>query len=310
MSLIVLVSGCIDTGGGSETITEGPESVVIEELRVQPQQIYSGQPVRASITAVNAGNTDAEVDVGENGGQILGDYCTDLFKLDSFTASSSRSPDVQESYMLESGEKVNARWTLQQQGNVPIYGKRCNLEFSVPFNYTVESYRQIQIKRDRAVEGSSKLSSESTTGPLSLRIDTLPGSTGQTNTYVLSENGDDTVNVMIELINTEPQEEFNKGLVNVDKSSFYVEATEPLQVDEEYSDGEWSAEGYPDSEARCDMPEREIRMLEGRSVTITCEIPLDSEIDTPSVISEISAGVNYRYVKNAGQVEVRVEPRE
>lgn len=310
MSIIVLASGCIDTGGDAQTVTEGPESVVIEELSVEQREIYSGQPVRASITAVNAGNNDAVVTVGENGGQILGDYCTDIFNLDSYTASSSRSSQIQESYELQSGERINARWTLQQEGNVPIYGKRCNLEFSVPFNYSVEAYRQIQIKRDRDVEGSSQLSSESTTGPLTLAIDTLPGSTGQTSTYVLSENGDETVNVMIQLVNNEPQEEYNKGLVNVDKSSFYVEATEPLQLDEEYRNGEWSADGYPDSEARCDMPDRQIRMLEGRSVTINCEIPLDSEIDTPSVISEISAGADYKYVKNAGQIEVRVEPRE
>ena len=263
MSIIVLASGCIDTGGDAQTVTEGPESVVIEELSVEQREIYSGQPVRASITAVNAGNNDAVVTVGENGGQILGDYCTDIFNLDSYTASSSRSSQIQESYELQSGERINARWTLQQEGNVPIYGKRCNLEFSVPFNYSVEAYRQIQIKRDRDVEGSSQLSSESTTGPLTLAIDTLPGSTGQTSTYVLSENGDETVNVMIQLVNNEPQEEYNKGLVNVDKSSFYVEATEPLQLDEEYRNGEWSADGYPDSEARCDMPDRQIRMLEG-----------------------------------------------
>lgn len=309
MSLAVLASGCINTGGGSGTVTEGPESVVIEELSVNPQEIYSGQPVQASITAVNAGNIPAEVNVGENGGQILGDYCTDLFNLDSYAAYSDRSSQTQDSYRLESGEMVNARWTLQQQGNVPIYGKRCNLEFSVPFNYSVEAYRQIQIKQNREVQGSPQLSSESTTGPLALAIDTLPGSTGQTSTYVLSENGDDTVNVVIELVNKDPNEEFNKGLVDVDKSSFYVEATEPLQVDEEYRNGEWSTNGYPEEDARCDMPETDIRMLEGRSVTISCEIPLDSEIDSPSVISEISAGVNYKYIKNAGQVEVRVEPR-
>jgi hypothetical protein len=306
LSLAVLASGCIHSGGG--TVTEGPESVVIEEMNVQPAEIYSGQPVRASLTAANAGSVEAEVLVGEDGGKILGDYCVDLFELDSFSASSSRSAGTQSSYRLESGERVNARWTLQQQGNVPIYGKRCNLEFSVPFNYSVESYRQVQVKQDRNVEGSESLASESTSGPLVLAIDTLPGSTGQSGTYVLSEDGDDTINVLIELINSEPEQEFNKGLVNVDKSSLEIEASEPLQLDEEFQNGEWVANGY--SETRCEVPESEIRMVQGRSVTISCEIPIEQDIDAPSVLSEISAAVDYTYVKSAGQVEVSVNARE
>lgn len=307
MSLVVLASGCVHSSGGGETITEGPESVAVQELSVTPTEIFEGQPVRASLTAFNAGNIEAEVGVGENGGQILEDYCTDLFNLKEFGASSSRSSEIQNSYMLKPGEKINARWTLQQEGHVPIYNKRCNMEFSVPFNYSVESYRQVQIKRDRDVSGSSQLSSESTTGPMALAIDTLSGSTGKKGTYVLSENGDDRINVLIQLINKNPEEELNKGLVDVDKNSFYVRATDPLQLDEEFRNGEWKPNGY--DPARCDMPDADIRMMQGRSVTISCEIPLDSEIDSPSVISEISAGTGYTYIKNAGQVEVTVKPR-
>lgn len=309
LSIVVLASGCINSGGG-ETVTEGPESVLVESLTVTPKEIYSDQPVRASITAVNAGNIEAKVDVGENGSELLGDYCTDLFKLEQFRASSSRTSQTEESYTLQSGEKINARWTLEQQGNVPIYGKRCNLAFSVPFNYSVESYRQIQIKQDRDVSGSPQLSSESTTGPMVLAIETLPGSTGQPNTFVLSENRDNRINVMIQLINPSPDDEegFNKGLVDVDKRSFYVQASKPLQLDESYEDGAWTVNAdYEDP--RCDMPEADIRMTQGRSVTISCEIPIDSDIESPSVLSEITAGVGYQYIKNAGQRQVQVQPR-
>ena len=307
LSIVVLASGCITPNGGGETVTEGPESVIIQELRVEPTKIFSGQPVRASLTAVNAGNTEAEIIVGENGGDILDDHCTDIFDLESFSASSSRSSETQKSYTLQSGEKINARWTLQQQGNVPIYGKRCNLDFSVPFNYSVNTYRQIQIKRNREVSGSPKLSSESSSGPLVLAIDPIQGATGEENTYVLSENGDRRINVMLQLINPDPEEEFKKGLVNVDKNSFSVRATEPLQLNEKFEEGEWQPQGY--SEPRCEMPDAELRMTRGKSVIINCEIPLDEKIDDPSVLSEISASVNYTYIKNAGGTEVEVKPR-
>lgn len=307
MFLAVIASGCVNSGGGS-TVTEGPESVVVQELSVQPTQIYSGQQVRASLTAANAGNTDARFSVGVNGSELLGDYCTDLFSLESFTASSSRSADTQDSYLVKSGEKVNARWNLQQQGDVPIYGKRCNLEFSAPFNYTVQSYRQVQIKQNRDVSGSPQLNSESSSGPLVMAIETLPGSTGEPNTFVASEGADDSINVLIELVNSQPTEEYNKGLVDVEKKSFRIKAADPLELDESYQDGKWSSNGdYEDT--RCDMPEADIRMTSGRSVTISCDIPIDSDISSPSVLSEISASVNYTYIKNAGQVEVQVQPR-
>lgn len=259
------------------------------------------------MVAFNAGNVEADVAIGDDGEKLLGDYCTDIFRLENFRSSSSRSAQTQQSYTLQPGDKISARWTLRQEGNVPIYGKRCNLEFSVPFNYTVDAYRQVQIKQNRDVSGSQKLSSESTKGPMVLAIDALRGSTGQPGTYVLSENGDERINIVFQLINPDPQEEFNKGLVDVNKNSFYVKATDPIQLDERYEDGEWVTNGY--EEPRCDMPDADIRMTQGRSVMINCEIPLDAEIDSPSIISEISAGAQYTYIKNAGQYQVQVKPR-
>lgn len=309
LSIVVFTSGCLHSGGSSQTVTEGPESVMIQELNVNPTEIYSGQPVRASLTAVNAGNVEAEVMVGKNGGEILADYCTDMFELTDFSSSSTRKTGTLESYVLQPGEKVNARWTLEQKGTVPVYGKRCNLDFSVPFNYSVSTYRQLQIKQDREVSGSPSLSSESSSGPMVMVVEALTGSTGEPNTYVLSENGDRRINVMIQMINSEPSEEYKKGLIDVYKSSFHVEATSPLQLNESYENGEWTANGYSDSEHRCNMPDADIRMTQGRSIMINCEIPLDEEINSPSVITEISAGVDYTYVKNAGQVQVRVQRR-
>lgn len=311
--LTVVASGCVHSSGES-TVTEGPESVKIQSLEVSPAEIYEGQNVRASLTAFNAGNLPAEVMVGEDGQQILTDYCPDIFNnnRERFSASTSRVAETRQgeraSYSLGPGEKISVRWLLEQEGNVPLIGKRCSMSFSVPFNYSVEAYRQVQIKQSRDVEGSERLSSESSSGPLVIALETLPGATGESATYISTEDGDQTIQLLIQLINREPEEEeYRKGLVDVDESTFRVSASDPLQLDEYVNDeGEWTADGY---EPRCEMPETDFRMYQGRSITIQCNIDVPGDFDQPSILSDITARVNYTYIKDAGDRTVRVETR-
>ncbi|MFT4892268.1 MAG: hypothetical protein ACI8Z7_000035 [Candidatus Nanohaloarchaea archaeon] len=317
--LTVVASGCVHSGGGDATITEGPESVTIQEVSVDPSQIYEGQNVRASLTAYNSGNLPAEVLVGENGSQMLTDYCPDIFdnNMDRFSASTSTVVETREgegaSYALDPGEKIDVGWVLQQEGNVPLNGFRCPMSFSVPFNYSVEAYRQVQIKQNREVEGSPQLNSESSSGPLVMAIETLPGATGRQGTYITpgGDTGDENIQLLIQMINEEPQEEYRKGLVDVAEESFYIRASEPLSLDEEVVNGEWQVQGdYGEgSEPRCEMPNADFRMYQGRSFTIQCNIPVTEDFDQPSVLSEITAGVNYTYIKDAGERTVEVQTR-
>lgn len=306
--LAVTVSGCLHSSGG-ETITEGPEAVTIQGVEATPSEIYSGQTVRASLTAFNSGNLPADVIVGDRGKRVLTNYCPDVFENveDRYSAASSRESSTQDSYRLEPGEKINVRWMLRQKGDVPLYGKKCNLEFSVPFNYSVESYRQVQIKQDRDVSGSPNLDAESSTGPMVLAVEALPGTTGERSTYISTEDGDKRINLLVQLVNRDPEEEFRKGLVNVHKNTFYIEASEPLELNERFENGEWNPEGY--SEPKCEMPGQELRMFQGKSATIRCDIPVPSDIDSPSVLSEITAGVDYTYIKDGGKRTVEVQPR-
>jgi hypothetical protein len=311
--MTVVASGCLHSSGERDTVTEGPESVTVESLDINPAEIYEGQNVRVSLTAYNSGNLPAEVLVGENGTQILTDYCPDIFNNnhERFSASTSTTTETRQDegskYDLDSGEKIDVRWLLEQEGNVPLIGKRCGLSFSVPFNYSVEAYRQVQIKQDRNVEGSPQLNSESSSGPLVMVLETLPGATGQQGTYIAQEDGDKNIQLLIQMINEKPEEEYQKGLVDVNEDSFYIQASDPLELDEKVVDGKWAAEGY--SNPKCEMPDADFRMYEGRSLTIQCNIEVPDNFDEPSVLSEITAGVDYTYVKDVGERTVRVEPR-
>jgi hypothetical protein len=313
--LTAVASGCVHTSGGG-TITEGPESVTVDTVTVEPSQIYEGNDVRVSLTAFNSGNLPADVIVGENGTRMLTDYCPDIFdnKHERFSASTSTVAETRQgedaSYALEPGEKIDVRWLLEQEGNVPLNGFRCPMSFSVPFNYSVESYRQIQIKQSREVEGSPQLNSESSSGPLVMALETLPGATGVQGTYVTpgEDTGDQNIQLLVQLINEEPREQYRKGLVEISEKSFYIKASDPLQLNERAVDGEWEVQGDY-SETRCDMPDADFRMYQGKSLTIQCNIPVPDEFDQPSVLSEITAGINYTYIKDAGERTVEVQTR-
>ncbi|PSH01286.1 MAG: hypothetical protein BRC27_02585 [Nanohaloarchaea archaeon SW_10_44_10] len=295
--LTVLASGCIHSNEG--TVTEGPESVDIQSIQVTPSEIYEGQNVRSSLTAYNAGNIEADVILGKNGEKMLTDYCPDIFenKEERFSAATSRVAETRKgeeaSYNLKPGDKISVRWFLQQQGNVPLIGKRCQMSFSVPFNYSVEAYRQVQIKQDRSVEGSPNLQSESSSGPLTLTMETLPGSTGRPDTYIAEETGDERIQLLVQLINEKPQEEYRKGVVEIDRESFSIRATDPLDVDR----------------SDCEFPDADFRMYQGKSVVIQCDIQVPQNFEEPSVLSDITAGIDYKYIKDGGTRTVEVKTR-
>ncbi|MFB6209629.1 MAG: hypothetical protein ABEJ56_05860 [Candidatus Nanohaloarchaea archaeon] len=367
----------------------------ILDLSASPSKIYRGQSVRVSLEAMNAGNIPAEVTVGKKGEKILRDYCTDMFENsgEGFSSSTSTTTEEKKKYDLKPGERMNVRWLLQQQGDVPLYGKRCGLEFSIPFDYSVQAFRQVQIKRSAEVEGSEKLSSESSAGPMLLSMRTLPGATGKTSTFIATEDGDRYISLVVELINKEPEEEYTKGLIDVEEKSLYIEGSGPLKFREEFdkvgskvseqtcggceagkicaraqvdtrttyrcvgnsvkwvskvdkigsssgssssqgcskcgsgercvydrrtkrytcvSDGSDSGSSGSEVELEppyCSVPSSELKLSKGRSLAIRCRIPVPDKINAPSVLSELEAGVNYTYVKDAGERTVRVEPR-
>lgn len=323
--LTVIASGCINSDNSTGSVT-------VKSLNVEPTQIYEGQSVRAWLEIENTGNLPGEVAVGENGERILRGHCPDIFSndKDAFSVTTTRENFEDGSVSLRPGDELRLRWKLDQDMNkVPLYGLNCDLEFPVRFNYSVSSFKQVEIKRDREVEGSPQLESKSSSGPMKIAVGTIPGSTGETSTYIAdTSEGDDSrvISVVLRLQNPNPEEEYGKGVVDVDESSLRIEATDPLELDErmEVDEGaqssaprgsteglSWKSDSSDYSEPRCEVPSTSLRLSRGSSADIRCDIPLPekSELDKPSLISEISAHVNYTYEKDAGTRSIEVERR-
>ena len=332
LALVVVTSGCL--GPSEETESEGPGSIEVHELSVNPQQVYSGSSIRAVLEFANIGNTPAEINVNEEdastmeGKRVLTDHCPDIFTIDQFQTNPNEME--QGEITLQPKESASIQWTLEQEGRVPLYGHSCNLKFQIPFEYSVTGYRQVQIKESDDVEGST-LTSETSKGPLRLLIETV-GGTGQEGRSTFVQGTDEEMRILLQFRNN-PVEDYNKGLVDIDEGSFYIEAPELGIEREEFisseeesvdcdSDGskfrcvteieeefEWvAADGDPECELDNNNP---IRVSEGQSRVMKCDIDI-SEIDldeSPSIVSEIRAGVDYSYIKDLGSRQIRVESR-
>lgn len=348
--LTVLASGCI---GGGTNGQESSRSITVHQLSVSQNQIYEGTSVSVSLDLVNTGNVPANVSLGEDGKRIMKDYCTDIFEIseNSFSVTTSGERDGQR-VGLEPDDELRLRWTLDQKGDVPLYGQKCDLKFQVPFNYSVSAYRQLQIKQNREVE-NTELAWESSSGPLLFALETLGSTTNNPSVFVAGEDGENaeekSITLLMQLRNT-GHEDYSKGVIDVKEESLKVRATEPLTLfegftkkrvtdaakercNEEYEDSRfgllkslncigkevsgkeglrWASFGsYPDDNVKCDVSDNSIRMFEGESRVLKCDIPVPSkqDIDSPSTISEILAKVEYTYLKDIGSRTVEVQRR-
>lgn len=286
LAIIVLASGCAHTGGDASTSTGAVE---VTRLDVTPDEIRAGSTVRIEMSVTNAGVLPADLIVdrgGElDGDAVLTDYCPDFFEVQSFDAYSSSEQSTQESYDLERGEEVRLSWELQQTGNIGINGARCPMNFKVPFNYTVEAYRQVQVLRNDDV-GSAELSYQSSEGPLKLLIETIGSSSEKEAPFFIE--GDD-VEVLVQLINEKPDDAKYTGAVRV----------ETPDINTPNSGDEFRL-------GSCDFGEdKETLMLyEGESQVMRC--PANYSLDAPSITGEIRAAANYTFIKNVGSREVMV----
>lgn len=277
--LAVVVSGCADGGG-----KVSGDAITVSGPTIQPSEIREGASVQASISAENTGQIASNIIVGENGTEVLTDYCPDFFTINRFQASSSRNSDTAEEYNLNPGETVQMNWELDQEGvNVPLNGYSCPVKFQVPFNYSVEAYQQLQVKQEDT-DTEVELSSRSSQGPLSIGIETIGSSSRSGAPVFLS---DDNPEALIQIINEQPEDSVFRGLMEVkdlEIESSAVELGEDCKNIEE-----------PITIDRNQMSE-----------IIRCDIDFELD-DSSSSRAEISASADYTYVKNIGSRNVEVK---
>lgn len=285
--LAVIVSGCADNGNGKVS----GKAMAVTGPTIQPSEIMEGASTRISMSVQNAGQIEGEVKVGENGREVLTDYCPDFFSIERFSAHSSRDSGTSSNYPLQSGETVQMNWELQQEGeNVPLTGYSCPMTFQVPFDYSVQAYQQIQIKQEDTSSGDVQLASQTSEGPLTILIETIGSSSTRGAPVFLK---DDRPEALIQLVNEEPDESSYRGVVEL--NNLEVEAS---GVDLEPLD---DCRGYSEEES--------IKLFHGKSQVIRCDITNPSEAlgSDPSVRAEISASADYTYIRSLDSQTVEVE---
>lgn len=341
LSLVVLASGCVPGGGNGGQ--ESSRAITVQSFSVTPREVYAETTTKVSLDVKNTGNLPADVSLGdEKGSRVLKDYCPDIFEIteDGFSVVTSGEREGN-TVSMEPGDEMSLRWRLKQSGEVPLYGYNCDMDVQIPFNYSVQSYRQVQVKNSSEVEGSPELHWESSSGPLRFAIETTGGVEQQSSTFTAPSDNERTVTVLLQLQNS-GAEGYQKGVIDIRERSLAIAATDPLELDEGFTrvkpdsddvrlakelsesrdmteeefrsfkegEVEWSPYGYDTT--RCDVESsEELKMFEGDSRRINCNVPLPekSELDAPSEISEIFAQVNYTYMKEVGTRTVEVKPR-
>jgi hypothetical protein len=294
MVFMLVSSGClIPGGGGGDTKSIGSDAIELVELTVQPRNIVEGSRSTVILRIRNSGHLDTEVEINSenNGGletdpygdRILTDRCSSLFKVDDFNVRGPRESEyaTNTGYELPSGSELAFTWVLESNSdNIVPGGSDCELDFQVPFDYSVNAYRDIQIVKSREVEGTSELNSESSTGPMLLRIDTFGSTSDRANTFLDGNSAQASVKLI------------NQGREGSDFTGF-IETSKPDVTSNKY-------------DLDCENPSN-FRIFNGESRSIRCDIKYDLN-GTPSISGEIRASADYTYVQDLGTEEITVKP--
>jgi len=276
--LSVLASGCADSSGG--------QGISVENLNVEPSQVYAGSSTGVSMSVRNSGLLEANLITGENGNNVLTNHCTDIFNIEEYRASSSRVASTEDNYTLGQGEVTRFYWRLTQEdtSEVPLNGFRCDLKFELPFNYSVNAYKQLQFKESREVEGSTQLESKVSEGPLRV-VSEVIGSTSQQPNTILTQ---DDASIYITVENADSQDSPYQGLVQI--NDIRIDSTESISLQEDC--------GSDDS----------VTLSTGSQEVYRCSIG-PADMNSPSVRGEVNVQVDYTFVKDIGNRKVKVQYR-
>lgn len=331
--LTVIASGCTSGGSGQGTESQGNQAVTVDQLQVNPSEIFAGSTTRVRMGVTNSGQLPAKVKLGTtsgqvDGNQILTNHCPDIFDISNFQASSTNVSKTKSVYTLEPGYSIQMNWELKQStGNVPLNGYDCQLKFEVPFDYSVEAFRQLQVKSSSDVQGTEELFAKSSQGPMKIEMETIGSSSERGAPTFLQE---DNAEVLVQLENKDPEDSSYTGTVNLNPPVMDARTIEFEEVNIS-SDKEEVAkqiaermEGVSPSQVNAggkaplcpnpkDVPTSgNLRIYEGGSKVFRCGINWDLEdngVEVPSLRGEVFGRANYSYVKDVGTRGVRVKYR-
>lgn len=258
-----------------------------EQYRSQSMDAQSINLYRQCLSAQQESDSGSDRSEGAPyADRILTDRCRDFLNVEDFSVIGPG--DIESSkYTLPPRNEVRFTWVLRnpESSNVPLNGHQCNLRFQVPFDYTVNAYRQIQFKDSRDTSGVPGLESRSSKGPMMLNIDTIGSTSDQASTFIEGDNAE----VRISMINQAEEGTSYTG---------FIEAEVP----------EINAEGFSLEDDCGEISQDSLTMYEGESQSIRCDIIPDENIDG-SIRGEVTAKAEYTYVQNLGSRTIEVEYR-
>jgi hypothetical protein len=288
LAITITVSGCSIIGGETSDQSSG-DAISVDRFEVTPQQIYAGSDVSAVLQITNTGNTKAEINVGDQGTNILKSYTPDLLKIEDFSASSSNISKTKKEYHLRPDDSLSMSWDLHQfdESRVRFYAdQQIDMAFQIPFDYSVESYQQFQVKEDRDVSDLENLASASSSGPMDIHIQMIGSSSEHGSPIFLSQ---DNVQVRIRFINNDVEEGDGVGLIE-------IENPEIRALGDDFS--------IP--EDGCNTPDN-IRVSGESSTTITCDLNIP-DVESSSQ-GEIQVAADYTFTKTVSKDHITVQYR-
>jgi len=278
--ILALVStGCASSSGGG---------IQVNEFTVEPREVFSGGEAFARLEAVNAGKLGGEVNVGEEGRDVLVNHCPDVFEIDEFTVSSSTVADGNStSFNLDTNERLRLSWGLKQDDSrtIPRSGFSCDMNFELPFQYSVTGYKQIQIKKDREVEDIPNLKSDVSGGPLTFDFQLLGSSTGKNDIFLEEDNP----SIRITAYHNGNSENGYQGLIET--NDLNIETSDNI-----------------DFRGDCGS-EDSVELASGNQEIYNCQLE-DTDLDVDSIRGEIRYTVDYTFVKDVGSRTVKVKRSE
>jgi hypothetical protein len=292
---VIVTSGCIN--GGSQTSSTGANAISVEELSVTPQKIRAGSSTNIILRLRNSGTLNTTVKINSESGSLEGDpfgdriltnRCVDLFKVEEFTVTGPGEEFKKDKgYKLEPGAKVSLRWVLDNADadRVPLTGFDCNLKFQIPFDYSVNAFRQIQILETRETTGVEGLQSKSSAGPMKLNIATI-GSTSERGPSTIIKG--DNAEAIINLENQKGESTAFTGLIETEAPDI---TASNIKLE------------------NCNIRGEQFVMYEGESRRIRCDIKYDLGENQDRKRGRIDAETEYTYIKKLGEKTVEVEYR-
>jgi len=276
MIFATVASGCINGSGGGQGLS-------ISTPSVNPTEIEEGNTVNTDLTITNEGSLEGDVSVGNDGTDVLVNYCPDMFSIDEFDAASDRESEEQDSYKLGEGESLRLNWVLQQKEERPIprNGFECDLSFEVPFDYSVTSFKQFQVKESREVEGNSELTTQISEGPMSVEFELIGSTADQSNTIIKGDNAD----LRIRISNPNREDSY-QGLLDV--RNLEITGSGDINISEDCGS---------------------VAQLEtGEAKVYRCNLSY-TDFETGTIRGAIEADADYTFVRNKGTRTVKVNRR-